>query len=521
MIIHKIQMDGFGKFSNKILEFDEGIQVIYGENESGKSTCKQFIVSMLYDVEKLRGKGARTDEYHRYEPRFTAQYGGMMEFSIHQKPYRLYRQFQKEKQRTTLHPLQEETLIVIEGAVWEYFDLLSREQYFNTLCMQGDQLLVGNSLKEELNRYSRKMMTGGTAQFDVETAIQSLQSKKQSRFIKIKEQEFVDLKIKLEKNRVDGNYQQLLKEEVQLEEKIDDLKRKLEIGQEMQLEENNTMRPKKKLLLSKIEMGILGVLCIILMTFCLSYGEWKIFDIFRFFCVLFGSILLFLKKNYEKNLPDTRSVVQLEKILLCQEDREQQIAQITFYEKELLQNRMAQKYEKERENTKQEIEEQYQRIRQEIHKAEEKNKAIELAISTLRNVSSSIYSQFGRSFNEELSSVMRMITDGRCKRVFVDEKLGIQIEQNGTFFGVEQLSLGTVEQIYFAIRIVTGKLLSKGEMLPILLDDVFGNFDDKRLRKIISFLKQNHYPQIIIFTCNQRICDVLRTEQIKFSYIEL
>ena len=48
MVILELQPLGFGKFSGEKFSFSRGLHVIYGENESGKTTLQWFIVGMLY-----------------------------------------------------------------------------------------------------------------------------------------------------------------------------------------------------------------------------------------------------------------------------------------------------------------------------------------------------------------------------------------------------------------------------------------------------------------------------------------
>ena len=50
MKIEKIQINGFGKLENKDIELTNGINIIIGKNESGKSTLLKFINSMLYGI---------------------------------------------------------------------------------------------------------------------------------------------------------------------------------------------------------------------------------------------------------------------------------------------------------------------------------------------------------------------------------------------------------------------------------------------------------------------------------------
>ena len=52
MKINKIQINGFGNIANKTMDFSDGINIIHGNNESGKSTTVHFIKSMFYGINK-------------------------------------------------------------------------------------------------------------------------------------------------------------------------------------------------------------------------------------------------------------------------------------------------------------------------------------------------------------------------------------------------------------------------------------------------------------------------------------
>ena len=66
MIIDTLNIVHFGRFHQKSLRLSPGINVVYGENEAGKSTLHQFIQAMLFGVERLRGKASKKDEYSRF-----------------------------------------------------------------------------------------------------------------------------------------------------------------------------------------------------------------------------------------------------------------------------------------------------------------------------------------------------------------------------------------------------------------------------------------------------------------------
>ena len=56
MIIEKIVIKSFGRLTDMTLEFSERVNVIEGENESGKSTVAAFIRYMLYYRQSLWAK---------------------------------------------------------------------------------------------------------------------------------------------------------------------------------------------------------------------------------------------------------------------------------------------------------------------------------------------------------------------------------------------------------------------------------------------------------------------------------
>lgn len=72
MIITDIHIYGYGKLTDFMLSDIQSLQVIYGENEAGKSTIMSFIHSVLF------GFPAKTQSELRYEPKEGAKYGGRL-----------------------------------------------------------------------------------------------------------------------------------------------------------------------------------------------------------------------------------------------------------------------------------------------------------------------------------------------------------------------------------------------------------------------------------------------------------
>lgn len=67
MIIKNLQVNNFGKLKNRDIELDNGINLVYGKNESGKSTLLKFITSMFYGASKNKN-GKRISDFEKYTP---------------------------------------------------------------------------------------------------------------------------------------------------------------------------------------------------------------------------------------------------------------------------------------------------------------------------------------------------------------------------------------------------------------------------------------------------------------------
>lgn len=90
---------------------------------------------------------------------------------------------------------------------------------------------------------------------------------------------------------------------------------------------------------------------------------------------------------------------------------------------------------------------------------------------------------------------------------------------NGNLIEVDKLSLGTIEQIYLALRLSVMNELSS-ENMPIILDEAFAYFDDDRLKETLEYL-QKIDNQVIILTCTNREKKIADSLDADYNYIEL
>lgn len=130
---------------------------------------------------------------------------------------------------------------------------------------------------------------------------------------------------------------------------------------------------------------------------------------------------------------------------------------------------------------------------------------------------------------EMVATVTRLfcqMTDGRY--VEFDRSTagqqGIRVRKpDGSERTPEQLSSGTREQLYLAIRLAyVLHYCRQNEPLPIVMDDVLVNFDDKRVRNTLATLAEiGADVQILFFTCHPHMVALARDVIPGLSPIEL
>lgn len=109
MILQELNLVSFGKFKKEIIRLQEGLNIIYGDNESGKTTIHNFIDGMFYGFLKPYAKRRNyLEEHDRYRPWNRDEYLGVLKFIKDEKIYRIQRDFNS-------------------GEVWVYDDLTGRD----------------------------------------------------------------------------------------------------------------------------------------------------------------------------------------------------------------------------------------------------------------------------------------------------------------------------------------------------------------------------------------------------------
>lgn len=181
MIIRDANIGKFGKLENQKYQFSQQINVIYGANESGKSTLMQFLKAMLFGLEKTRVRKT-LDTYNRYEPWDTpAYFYGSMMFETGQQQFLLERNFYYKEKRARLVNIRDgEELSVEYGDLDMLLGNVSAAAYENTCCIGQEQQLPGRELGVLLEDERSNLAQTGSGDFQLSKALQELEQKRKN-----------------------------------------------------------------------------------------------------------------------------------------------------------------------------------------------------------------------------------------------------------------------------------------------------------------------------------------------------
>lgn len=493
MYIEKLLLKNFGKFNNYELDLGPGLNVIYGKNESGKSTLFSFIRGILFGIEKQRGRAAKGDTYVRLEPwdnpTFFEGKCRLVKGGVH---YLLERRFYKGDKFFSIVNLDTgERLSDSEAEA--FFEDLSEARYISSISIGQSKSEDDAELIKEIQNCIANLDISHGAEIDLEAAYKSLRDKKKD-FLKRMDMEVFDNIRKTEDLLL------FTKHEAR---KIAESKDNAENAMK-RLEEHKDLlkdRQKSRIGIKGIIMAALILILFTVLIFIENKYVWIVAVIAS--CVAGAGAFIILdtwryyNKNYERieeEFKDTGSELAKRELLL-EQCREKEMNLELELEK-------LQEKSDENENLQTEI------------------KAVQLAVDTIEKISVRLKEEFSGKLNTRISELVEVFTCGEYSEIKMDKDGNIFVIKENMLVPLEQLSKGTMEQIRLAMKLVVADDIFGMETVPIVLDESFVYFDDLRLRQILKSLAKLD-RQILVFTCHEREISILNDEGIAFKAIYL
>ncbi len=165
MIINKLKINGFGKLENKEIELNDKINIIKGDNESGKSTLLKFISSSLYGISRNKN-GKDISDYDKYIPWNADEFSGKITYHVDNgDKYEIYNDFRKKSPQIYKNKEDVSDKFKITKSKGSEFFIeqtgITEDMFFSTcLSEQGKVELDKNSQNTVMQKLSNIISTG-------------------------------------------------------------------------------------------------------------------------------------------------------------------------------------------------------------------------------------------------------------------------------------------------------------------------------------------------------------------------
>lgn len=507
MIIKRLMLSDFGKFHQKECVLSPGLNIATGANESGKTTIRRFIRSMFYGLERERGIKARKDDYVRYKPWEYGRFQGSMELEAGGETYRLFRNFLTSEKQFSMTNLSTGREITNPKVFLKELGLPQEAVYTNTFWV-GNACVTEEFLAVELRDYLVALACGGTG-LQLKKSLAWLAARKKEVSKKVPERELEECRKQLQRKellveqleRLKHTMEAMEKRQQELEEQRKQVKSRIEqkAAERRQAEQEETQKFKgERLLILFVMAGVLlGVLACFFTSWLRAAG----------WCVGLSSILGGLASGIPKMKRGKLAAVQKEQL---EEQMEQLSQQAELYYRELMallpqaeQNRITMEQAEEQLQDCVTAEEQYEELRQQKKRILKEVDALSLAADTLQQLSGELYEEFEAKFAAALSKYAVAFTDHAYATLTADETLCLKAVTVERSLEISDVSFGTGEQFYLALRFAAADVFDPEKKNPMILDDSFAAFDDQRLESAILALNQCG-RQILLFSSTGR-----------------
>lgn len=619
-----LHINGFGKFHDCSITFQDGLNIVYGKNEAGKSTLHSFIRGMLFGMERQRGRAARTDQFSKYKPWDTkGGYEGQLRLEADGHRYRIERNFQNAREFTIIDETLGKEVEPTRSLMDKLLCGLSETAYINTISISQLKSATDSGMVSELKNYIANMNTSGSMALNITKATAFLKAQRKElerQMVPEAARSYTSLlgdirniEREISAPEYENHLTEYQKQRAQAKEELDTLQKEKEellqkiarghqvlenshfsdeasieayeehgkeIYQDYSLAKKRCEKGSRKIAagLAFMAGGLSAILGVSLLF--MAVNGWKLYDNFllsfpvnRYLppaLFLIFALALFITGGFisAKNAGYRKDMVYCQKLLqeifsrhlgddgvseeamnafltrmaefkrLCRAVRAsesglekltenidvQKCRQTSFGAEIEKQQKLQWELEKKLEhlaNCKTQAE-ALKEVLAENDRISQELAAIDLAQDTMAELTTSIRDSFGLHLNKMASDLINGITGGIYSSISIDENLNIFLNTKTKLVPVEQVSSGTMDQVYLALRLAAAKLIQNGsEGMPLIFDDSFALYDDERLKTAMKWLTASFDGQMIIFTCHKREAQLLAANQIPYHLISI
>lgn len=489
MVITELYIRNFGKISDRHIYLRDGIQVVSGENEFGKTTMHAFIRAMLFGLERGRGRAAANDDFSRYEPWGSpGVYGGVMWFECGGRRFRLEREFARGARRGSLVCEDDgEELSIGDGDLEMLLGGLTAEVFDSTVSVGQLRAEPGRCLSDALTDYAVDYYETGGGAFNVADALQVLNDRRRTAERELRAE--IEAAQEAQKDiRREIHY--LERDAERLEQEYAQKERMPETpgGPEDRTRRGGAGMKRRAKAAAWVAMMCAGLaaaaLCAVGIAGASAPVPAAAGGLSGLALSAAGLYLLVRDIRRRRSAGAEEKDVRLEGELAH--------IRAEYQDKAVRCGNLREQLE--------EWEKSGRQIR-----LEERCRALSVASEQLREAAQDTGRAMERRISGRMSEIFAAVTGGRYRSVEAGRAgkgFHITVWDGERRIPAENLSRGTLEQIYFSLRMAAAELLLE-EPFPVILDDVFAFYDDKRLEAVLQWLGREK-RQVILFTCHSR-----------------
>lgn len=223
----------FGKFHQVSYTFGDHINVLYGKNGAGKSTLHTFLRSMLFGMERKKGRAAHSDPYSRYMPWVSSgDYGGSLRLEHGGQICQFTRNFLTDpKNLEIFDETRNKPVPANEDFVSRMRNGLTEVTYDNTVSIGQLRGETSPAMADALKNYISNLHSTGSGNVDVAAAVAALTMQRKqlsSRLVPVDPKEYdalaaeiESLNRRLKEHAADGESARLHERRQQLQNDLD------------------------------------------------------------------------------------------------------------------------------------------------------------------------------------------------------------------------------------------------------------------------------------------------------------
>ena len=513
MYISHIAIDSFGKLKNKSFRFSNSFNLIYGNNESGKTTLFSFIKFMFYGI-KQKKVPLDISFKDKYLPWDGDSLSGSMSFTFKDTEYFLKRYYSTSRNYVELMNLSSGQKVSdnsILNDIGNYFFGVDSVTFTSTAFLSSVSASVSEDKSSEIVSKLTNIFENGNESISYKKIIDEIEDE----ISKLSSAKRKNAVIPSLKKKIDENTQKLYK----LNSISKDTTGIHHTLYELESEKLALTKKGKTLIVdskkglpirNKIYLFIF-FLVIILQLFAPLFvdGFYKYIPLhlYRVFvsCEIIGFAAFFLRNR--KTRKDFTTNVFNDKIML--ENRIKEIDKAI----EICQQNL--KYSSEISKEVSAVKSEISLYENELSESLKKLDAYFLAKRALQRAYEENKSGFLPGLNLCFEKYAFLLTNGKYSKIKIDDNLNLNVYNGKGFCNILQLSRGSIEQIYLALRIALSDFLFENFSCPLFLDDALSFYDGARLISATDCLLDiSSKRQILYATCRENEFDLLKERNV-------